>query len=79
MHQVLSATELAALLGTEDRPFVPDVREPQDVSAGVVNIPLGELASRATEVPSGQRVVVVCASGNRSTQAARALDAAGPT
>jgi len=81
VHPELSATELAGLLGTEDQPLILDVREPREVSAwaitGAVNIPLGELASRATEVPSGQRVVVVCASGNRSTQAARALEAAG--
>jgi glyoxylase-like metal-dependent hydrolase (beta-lactamase superfamily II)/rhodanese-related sulfurtransferase len=81
VHQELSATELAGLLGTDDQPFILDVREPAEVSAwaitGAVNIPLDELASRATEVPSGQRVVVVCASGNRSARAARALDAAG--
>ena len=77
----LSALELASLLGTEDEPLVLDVRQPEEVAAwaipGAVNIPLGELATRLGELPAGRPVVVVCASGNRSSQATTFLVRAG--
>lgn len=47
-----------------------DVRTPAEFAsghiAGAVNIPVDELASRLSEVPQGQPVVVYCRSGNRS-------------
>lgn len=77
----LSAVDLSRLLGTEDEPFLLDVRQPEEVAAwaipGVVNVPLGELARRLTEVPRDRQVVVVCASGNRSSQATAFLVGAG--
>jgi glyoxylase-like metal-dependent hydrolase (beta-lactamase superfamily II) len=61
-------------------PLVVDVREPDEVAvwsiAGSVNIPLGQLEARRAEL--GDRpVVVVCASGGRSAQAAVLLAEAG--
>lgn len=44
---------------------------------GVTLIPLGELGERIDEVPSGQRIWVVCAVGARSQRAAEALIGAG--
>lgn len=53
--------------------FILDVREPDEWNeahiAGATLIPLGDLASRANELPRDQEIVVVCRSGNRSAQA----------
>ena len=77
----LSAVDLAALLGTEGEPFLLDVRQPEEVAAwaipGAVNVPLGELAHRLSELPAGRPVVAVCASGNRSSEATALLVRAG--
>jgi rhodanese-related sulfurtransferase len=77
----LSAVELAALLGAGEEPFLLDVRQPEELAAGaipgVVNVPLGELAHRLRDLPVGRPVVVVCASGNRSSQATAFLTRSG--
>jgi rhodanese-related sulfurtransferase len=58
-----------------------DVRTPQEFAsghiAGAVNIPVDQLASRLSEIPAGQPVVVYCRSGNRSAQASQILARAG--
>lgn len=58
-----------------------DVREPEEVATGTlphaVNIPLGELPVRASELAADRRVVVFCRSGGRSAQAAEYLIARG--
>ncbi len=63
-------------------PFLVDVREQFELIAfgaipGVVNIPLGELASRIGELPSGREIVVVCQSGNRSVEASNLISRSG--
>ena len=77
----MSATELAGRLGTEDAPFVLDVREPDEVAEwaipGAVNIPLGEVGHRTAEVPGDRAVVAVCGSGSRSAIAADMLRPSG--
>jgi rhodanese-related sulfurtransferase len=64
--------------------FVVDVREPREYLDGHVPgallIPLAQLLSRLSELPKGEPVFVICASGNRSRTAAhwlrdRGLDA----
>ena len=61
--------------------FILDVREPSEWQEnhipGATLIPLGELASRVSEVPADQEVVVVCRSGNRSQQGRDILRNAG--
>lgn len=56
---------------------VIDVREPYELRSGIIpgaiNIPLGQLADRLSELDRGQRWVTVCASGNRSQQASAYL------
>ena len=56
---------------------VVDVREPDEYEAGhvpgAILIPLGELADRADEVPSGEPVLVICKSGGRSARACEFL------
>lgn len=58
-----------------------DVRMPDEYDEmhvpGAVLLPLPELAQRADEVPKGERVYVICASGGRSLAAAEALNNAG--
>lgn len=44
---------------------------------GALLIPLPELAGRTSEVPRGERIYVICASGSRSLAAAEALNRAG--
>ena len=81
MYRDIDAAELAGRLGTDDEPFVLDVREPSEVVEwtipGATNVPLGELAARLGELPHDREVVVVCAAGGRSAGAADFLAAAG--
>lgn len=61
--------------------FVLDVRETAEYVAGHVPgaklVPLRSVRARLGEVPRGERVYVICASGNRSLTAASWLTAAG--
>jgi thioredoxin 1 len=60
---------------------VLDVRNPDEYEAGHVPgatlIPLGELGARQDEIPDGDPVYVVCASGGRSLTATKAMVHAG--
>ena len=60
---------------------IVDVREPAELDDayidGAVNIPLGDLPYRLTEVDRGRRVVTVCETGDRSSQAALMLKEQG--
>jgi rhodanese-related sulfurtransferase len=74
----ISATALRDRLeGTEDAPFLLDVREPREFAYcsidGAVSIPLGELPRRAHELPAGREIVAICHHGMRSLQAAAFL------
>ena len=50
--------------------FILDVRQPEEWNEyhvpGSTLIPLGELETRAKELPRDKKIVVVCRSGNRS-------------
>jgi molybdopterin/thiamine biosynthesis adenylyltransferase/rhodanese-related sulfurtransferase len=58
-----------------------DVREPHEleISAllGAINIPLGTLAARLSEIDSAQDLIVFCKTGSRSTRALELLVSAG--
>lgn len=60
-----------------------DVRTPGEFSSGhlegAVNIPVQELDRRIDEIPTDHSVVVYCASGMRSANAARTLRSRGYT
>lgn len=64
-----------------DGAFVVDVREPFEYVGGHVPgarlVPVGELPSRLRELPIGERVYVICASGNRSRAMTDHLVSAG--
>lgn len=69
----LSPDELKALIGGSEKFFFLDVREPKELEElgtvrGYVNIPLGELEKRFSEVPKDTLVVVAC---NRAIRAAK--------
>jgi molybdopterin/thiamine biosynthesis adenylyltransferase/rhodanese-related sulfurtransferase len=76
----VSASELATRMKT-DHLVLLDVREPHEleISAlpGAVNIPLGSLASRLSELDSAAEMVVFCKSGTRSARALELLRSAG--
>lgn len=58
-----------------------DVRSPEEFASGhiegAINVPVGELAGRAAEIPKDKAVVVYCRSGARSARAKGALQEAG--
>lgn len=64
-----------------DGAIVIDVREPGEYAAGHVPgarlIPLNRLPQYVTELPRGERLYIICASGNRSLAAAGFLANAG--
>lgn len=77
MHRQITAQDLASRLGTGDPPYVLDVRNPDEHAAWKiptsVNIPVAELADRLGELPADTELVVHCAAGGRSAQAAALL------
>ncbi len=81
MHSDHPATDYVTAVGADGQ--LVDVREPGEVAGGTlpgaVNIPLGDLPSRVDELDRSRRVVTLCRSGGRSTQAAEFLTSAGFT
>ena len=79
MHTDHPVIDYATALGSDGQ--LIDVREPDEVAggtlAGAVNIPLGDLPARVGELDPSRRVVLLCRSGGRSTQAAEFLTDAG--
>jgi molybdopterin/thiamine biosynthesis adenylyltransferase/rhodanese-related sulfurtransferase len=77
----LTAPELARRLSGEKPPLLLDVREPHElqISAlpGALNIPLGTLAARLSELDSAREMVVFCKAGTRSQRALELLASAG--
>jgi adenylyltransferase/sulfurtransferase len=78
--------ELKARIDRGDRPFILDVREPNEYEIcripGTVLIPLGELPRRLNELPQGPGapdIVVHCKMGGRSAKAVRTLTEKGFT
>lgn len=62
-------------------PRIIDVREPHELAIsklpGAENMPLGQLASRISELDSAQEMVLICKSGTRSMRALELLLGAG--
>ncbi len=77
----LDAASAQAKLKGPDRPYLLDVRQPDEYLQGhipgAVLIPLGELGRRVRELPPDREIIVVCHSGNRSSSATRYLISAG--
>jgi rhodanese-related sulfurtransferase len=79
----IRATELHEKLKKANRPYILDVRQPEEFRSGHITgaklIPLGDLSHRLNEVPRDREVVCICASGRRSLSAVRKLLAVGYT
>ena len=77
----VSAVELSEKLKDGKRPMVLDVRQKEEYRSGHIAgaklIPLNELGRRMKELPRDREIGCVCASGNRSSSATRALSGAG--
>ena len=77
----ITATELAELLTNGNSPHLIDVREPHELEIshleGADLIPLGQLASRLSELNSADDIVLFCKAGTRSTRALELLASAG--
>jgi rhodanese-related sulfurtransferase len=75
MHIDHPVADFASAVGANGQ--LIDVREPHEVAEGTlpgaVNIPLGDLEDRVGELDRDRRVVLLCRSGGRSTQAAEYL------
>ena len=77
----VSPFEAQKKLALKPKPFLLDVRQPEEFRAGHIPgaklIPLGELPRRMHELPKTQEILCVCHSGNRSLSATRQLTGAG--
>jgi len=77
----ITATELAERLKHGDDLKIIDVREPHELAIsrikGAELIPLGQLASRMSELDSAQEIVLMCKAGTRSARALEVLHSAG--
>jgi sulfur-carrier protein adenylyltransferase/sulfurtransferase len=76
----ITASELAERVKTNHLKLL-DVREPHELEISAlpsaVNIPLGQLAGRLTELDSAEDMVVFCKGGTRSARALELLASAG--
>lgn len=77
----ITAVQLAERLKKENYLTLLDVREPHELEISHLDqallIPLGQLASRLSELDSAQEMVVFCKGGTRSTRALELLVSAG--
>jgi len=77
----ISATDLQEKLKGSRRPLVLDVRQPDEFREahiqGAKLMPLGDLKSSLADLPKKREIVCVCASGSRSSSAARTLSSEG--
>jgi len=78
----LSCEEVTKLLRQPRQVLFIDVREANEIAVtgtlkGALTIPVGQLASRLSEVPKGRPVVPFCRLGGRATRAANLLDSRG--
>lgn len=77
----LEAPQLQSRLEAHPKPFLLDVRQPEEYREGHLPgarlIPLDELNSRLQELPRDREIICICHSGSRSSMATRQLTAAG--
>ncbi len=86
IRRLLGGTKVASSIvkqKLESGATILDVRTPDEFRDGAYpgakNIPLSELGRRLGEIPKDKPVVLYCASGARSSSAARAMKQAGYT
>ena len=79
--RTIDVNDLLPLLDDRSEMGLVDVRESDEFASwhipGAVNIPLGQLADRLSDVPRTPRLVTICALGSRATEGAAVLAAHG--
>jgi rhodanese-related sulfurtransferase len=77
----LSATDCQSLLQGPNPPQFVDVREPWEVETasvtGALNLPMGQVPTRLTELDKDRPVIVMCHHGRRSAQVGMLLERNG--
>ena len=78
----IDANALSTRLQADDKPFLLDVREPQEVTAegiieGALHIPMNGVPARIGELPRDREIVAVCKRGQRSWNVAAWLKQQG--
>ncbi len=81
----ISATALKEKLASSQRPLLLDVRQPSELASplgaldGVLNIPIGLLASKLDEIAdyTDKEIIVICRSGARATTGTQILKKSG--
>ena len=73
----IAPADLKARIDRGDRPFILDVREPEEVAVAAfphaTHIPMGDIPSRLIELDPDRETIVVCHHGVRSAQVAMYL------
>jgi rhodanese-related sulfurtransferase len=81
MAKQVTPEEVSQRLQRGEEVIVIDVRENREVVSGkipgAINIPLGQLALRKSELDKDKKYVITCQSGNRSKAACGLLEALG--
>jgi adenylyltransferase/sulfurtransferase len=77
----MTVRELKTRLDRGDRPFLLDVRQPEEFAEsrveGSVLISLNELPGRVGELDPSRELIVICRSGARSARACQLLEERG--
>lgn len=73
----LEPSQVHTLANQSPRPFLLDVRTPEEYKRGHINgavlIPLDELTRKMVRIPKSREIICVCETGSRSSVAARQL------
>lgn len=77
MNEEITAKELEEKLVAGEKLNIVDVREDEEVAAGIIpgaqHIPLGEIPERLAELDKNEHYYMVCRSGGRSGNACQYL------
>jgi len=77
----LNPAQLQTMLSKSPKPFLLDVRTPQEFKEGHIQeaelIPLNDLANQLNRIPKDREVICICQSGSRSSAAAQQLNSLG--
>lgn len=79
--KTISPTELQSKLESGEHVNLIDVRESEEVAAGMIpgseHIPLGLIESKHQDLDKSKEYIMICRSGNRSGQACQYLEQQG--
>lgn len=82
-RRTIEPAEVRRRLGTGESLFIVDVREEDEVAAGMIpgatHIAMGTVPDRLRDIPNDIEVILVCRSGNRSGRVYDYLEANGYT